>query len=200
MPLNPDLGIEVDTKQGRLIISSDDTTMLAKAELLLGVLNARQFKDDPDQIESLIDRFIPEINSPDLDDLYRAQGNAQARAEVIGEFGLLDSREVHRLTGGTAANMAAKASRLKAAGRLFTVTHEGKKLYPGFQFGADGQPKPAMARVLEVMKPWAGHGWQIAVWFITPNGWLDRQRPVDLLDTDPEVIVAAARRDIEVAF
>jgi hypothetical protein len=43
-------------------------------------------------------------------------------------------------------------------------------------------------------------GWELALWFLASNGWLDGGRPVDLLKSDPEGVVEAARREAEGLF
>jgi uncharacterized protein (DUF2384 family) len=48
-----------------------------------------------------------------------------------------------------------------------------------------------VARVIEELKH-AFDSWEISVWFVQPNPWLNDQRPVDLLGkSDAEVLHAA---------
>ena len=130
----------------------------------------------------------------------QAQRNAEARQELIDEFGLYDSDQVAELAGSAATNRSATASRWLAAGRIFTVNHRGARLYPSFQFGTDGHPRPVIASVLEVFQPYGLDGWETALWFTTASGWLDDQRPVDLLTREPDQIVEAARRTFDEAM
>jgi hypothetical protein len=122
----------------------------------------------------------------------QAQRNAEARQELIDEFGLYDSDQVAEVAGSSANNRSATASRWLAARRIFTVNHGGARVYPGFQFGTDGQPRPVIADVLEAFRPYGLDGWETALWFTTSSGWLDDERPVDLLTREPEQIVDAA--------
>ncbi len=130
----------------------------------------------------------------------QALRNAEARQELIEEFGLYDSDQVADLAGSTATNRSATASRWLAARRIFTVNHRGSRLYPGFQFGTDGQPRPVIASVLEVFEPYGLDGWETALWFTTSSGWLDDKRPVDLLTRQPEQIVDAAQHTFDGAM
>jgi hypothetical protein len=123
----------------------------------------------------------------------QAQRNAEARQELIEEFGLHESDHVAALAGSSANNRSATASRWLAAGRIFAVNHLGARVYPNFQFGTDGQPRPVIANVLDVFQPYGLDGWEIALWFTTASGWLDDERPVDLLTRHPEQIVEAAQ-------
>jgi hypothetical protein len=129
----------------------------------------------------------------------QAQRNAEARQELVDEFGLYDSDQVAEAAGSAATNRSATASRWLAAGRIFTVNHRGTRFYPGFQFGTDGHPRPVIANVLEVFKPYGLDGWETALWFTTASGWLDDNRPVDLLTQGPEQIVEAARHTFDEA-
>ncbi len=123
----------------------------------------------------------------------QAQRNAEARQELIDEFGLRDSDQIADLAGSAASNRSATASRWLAAGKIFAVNHRGARLFPNFQFGTDGHPRPVIAKVLEVFEPYGLDGWETALWFTTRTGWLDDERPVDLLTREPELVIGAAR-------
>ena len=127
----------------------------------------------------------------------QAQRNADARQELADEFELLDSEQLARAAGSTASNRSATASRWLAEKRIIAVEHRGARLYPGFQFGTDGRPRPVIKRILEVFEPYGLDGWATALWFTTATGWLDDQRPVDLLTKSPDRVVDAARHAFE---
>ncbi|MGH3634308.1 hypothetical protein [Mycobacterium sp.] len=127
----------------------------------------------------------------------QAHRNAEARQELVDEFGFYGSDQIAEVAGSAATNRSATASRWLAAGRIFTVNHRGVRLYPSFQFGTDGHPRPVIASVLEVFQPYGLDGWETALWFTTASGWLDDQRPVDLLTREPEQIVEAARHTFD---
>jgi hypothetical protein len=127
----------------------------------------------------------------------QAQRNADARQELVDEFGLYDSDQVADLAGSTASNRSATASRWLAAGKIFAVNHRGARLYPGFQFGIEGHPRPVIATVLKMFDAYGLDGWETALWFTTASGWLDDQRPVDLLTREPEQVVDAAHHVLD---
>jgi hypothetical protein len=158
------------------------TRMLARSDLLTaGLIDAM---------------FVPgSIASPAV--ARHAQRNAEARQELIDEFGLRDSDQVAELAGSTASNRSATASRWLAARRIFAVNQRGARLYPSFEFGTDGRPRPVIARMLEAFEPFGLDGWEIALWFTTASGWLDDKRPVDLLTREPDKVVQAARHTFE---
>jgi hypothetical protein len=107
----------------------------------------------------------------------QALRNAEARQELLDEFGVLDSEEV--------------------AGQVFAIEHRGSRYYPAFQFDANGRPRPVIGQVLLALQPYGLDGWEIALWFTTASGWLDDRRPVDLLDEDPAEIITAAGHTVD---
>jgi hypothetical protein len=123
--------------------------------------------------------------------------NAEARQELLDEFGVLDSEEVAQLAGSTAKNRSATVSRYLAAGQVFAIEHRGSRYYPAFQFDTSGRPRPVIAQVLQALQPYGLDGWEIALWYTTASGWLDDRRPIDLLDEDPDAVVAAANHTVD---
>lgn len=128
--------------------------------------------------------------------LAQVRRNAEARTELIGEFGLFTSADLARLHHSQAANAAALGYRLRKQGRVFAVDVAGDAQYPGFEFGPDGKPLPVIAEIIAVFGDQLT-GWDLALWFTGRNGWLGGSRPVDALrgtDTDRVAVVDAARQ------
>jgi hypothetical protein len=123
--------------------------------------------------------------------LEQVNRNAKARGDLAREFGLLSSADVAALAESTSANASAMASRWKAEGKVFTTSSAGQQRFPGFQFGPDGRPLPVIAQVLTLLGGRLS-GWELALWFTGSNGWLGGERPVDVLDSDAELVVDAA--------
>jgi hypothetical protein len=117
---------------------------------------------------------------------------AVEREAILSEFGALDSDEVAEFAGSQAQNRRSTAHRWQEKGRIFSVPHHGRTIFPGFQFDSETrEPKPAVAEVLREL-PAAMHGWLIASWWSTPIDLLEWERPVDLLDSDPARVVETA--------
>jgi hypothetical protein len=136
----------------------------------------------------------PSSTDTELQDVKARQErrNADARSALLDEFGALTSLEVASRAGDTEA--ADLASRWKEEGRVFGVTVQERFLFPAFQFDSQGQPLPAIARVLEVLSPSRGE-WPVALWFISASGWLGGRRPVDLLASEPDEVIEAALQE-----
>lgn len=133
---------------------------------------------------------------PSAAEIAQLRRNAEARKAFLAEFGALTSKQVAELVGSRATNRAALANRWKAQNRIFAIEAGGQSLFPAFQFAEDGQARPVVAEVLAALGPRA-KGWQTALWFTGANGWLGAKRPVDLLESGPEAVAAAARQETE---
>jgi hypothetical protein len=148
--------------------------------------------------DRLIDALMPEsIAVPTPAAVLQARRNAEARSALLGEFGALRSHEVADLAESRASNRAALANRWRAENRLVAVPVRDELLYPGFQFNAEGKPKPGIGPAIGWLRS-DPHttDWQVALWFVTPTSWLGGRRPVDLLDEEIDAVVDAARRDV----
>jgi len=128
----------------------------------------------------------------------QAARNAAAREKLLSEFGVLSGaqvvkRVVWRPDEGRSLSRGT-VGQWKRKGLVFTVSHQGRSVYPAYQFDKDGRPRPVVADVLATLGQ-QSRGWELALWFTSANGWLDGWRPVDLLDTDPAAISEAARQE-----
>ncbi|MDY7092423.1 MAG: antitoxin Xre/MbcA/ParS toxin-binding domain-containing protein [Acidobacteriota bacterium] len=154
----------------------------------------------PAVLDRLIEALTPDLQVPSLTALAQARRSAVARVELAQEFGLFSSAQVADLAGSTAKNRAALANRWKQEGRVFTVPHRGQQLWPGFQFDTDGQPLTVIEDVLGIFEGSGVSPWAMALWFTGPSGWLDGRRPVDLLESEAEAVVEAARLETAESF
>jgi hypothetical protein len=120
----------------------------------------------------------------------------EARVVVTAEHGVLSAAEAARRAGSRGHSRTVAVRRWQQTGKVFAVAVAGLDHYPGFCFGPDGRPRPALAGVLAAF---AGRleGWELAGWFVTPNGQLGGLRPVDVLDDDPAAVAAAARAPVD---
>lgn len=67
--------------------------------------------------------------------------------------------------------------------------------FPAFQFNPlDMTLRPGAAQVVAELGS-VFDGWELAGWFVEPSVWLGNARPVDLISTDAESVLGAARAD-----
>lgn len=143
-------------------------------------------------VESILQALLPP-GSLDVTHAVTAQVHreAEARLSLAEEFGLLSGARVAELASSRASNPSALASRWRKERRIFGVEAEGAIRYPGFQFDANGRPRPLVGKVMETFDDQLSP-WELALWFTSANGWLGGIRPVDVLDSDPDTVLNAA--------
>jgi hypothetical protein len=96
---------------------------------------------------------------------------------VESEFGLFKAADVVERYG-TSAPDAAYHHR---EGALLAIRRSDVLVFPGFQFQADGTPRPVISalRTLADTNQWSQS--DLFLWLVSPTGYLDDVRPVDLL-------------------
>lgn len=178
----------LEDQPAELAIAETSRLILACSQMIDGL--ARQRRDT----ERLIEAMLPESPVPTPPTVLQARRNAAAREALISEFGLLSSSDVASQAGSRAKNKASLANRWKQEGRILSVPHQGSTYYPAFQFDAEGKPRQSVAGVLKALGTKLSD-WGLALWFTGRYGWLGDRRPVDLLATEPDRVVAAAERE-----
>lgn len=107
----------------------------------------------------------------------------------------IDSR--HKTQG---ADITAVTSDWKRQGRIFSVNHGGRELFPAYQFDGALQPRPIIKEILAQLGD--EDCWSVAAWFHFPNGWLSYRdtsgavvtvAPEDALDRADDVVEAARK-------
>ena len=86
------------------------------------------------------------------------------------------------------------ARELARRGTMFYFLRHKRSLFPAYQFNESG-PKPVVKQVLDLLSPHLS-GFEIALWFSAPNGWLDGEMPEELMDSDPELVMDAAKQEM----
>lgn len=116
--------------------------------------------------------------------------------DVAAEFGLLTATEVGERLGSSSKAARNLASARHRSGELLAIRRGNRLKYPGFQFGPDGSPNPAI-RILRTLSQ--RHNWaesDLFLWLATPAGRLHDARPIDVLisgtvEAQNEVVRAA---------
>jgi hypothetical protein len=143
------------------------------------------------QLERVVEALLP-VAVPSSAAVWHAQQSAEARLALVSEHGAWTAAEVAERAGSTSTNRSALASSWRAAARVLGVEWKSRTVFPAFQFGADGQPRPVVADILTHLRRSGLDDWQAALWFASPTGWLGDRRPVDVLTQDPGAVEAAA--------
>jgi hypothetical protein len=141
---------------------------------------------------------VPVYTEPAVARAVQAELNLYARIEA--EFGMLTSTEAGKRMGSRSSaprNLATTARRNKT---LVAVRQGNYLAYPGFQFGPDGKPLAVIGRLLAIAEDsgWSEAG--LVQWLCSPTTYLDGDRPVDHLATDPDRVVAVAGEAMAVSW
>lgn len=113
---------------------------------------------------------------------------------IDAEFGLLTSAQTGKRLGSRSTaprNLAASTHR---SGALLAITRGHQRLFPAFQFGADGRPLPVIRTLRELADEtgWSETG--VVQWLCAPTTYFGGRRPVELLADEPVRVVDAARQ------
>jgi hypothetical protein len=152
-------------------------------------VEARQGAFTEAHLDALVDVYLPSdpLAEPKAE---IERDNAVAQARFIETVPCYSAQELAELAGHGATNQSATATRWKTTQRaIFGVRRLGKDRYPAFQF-QDGRPRKIIGKVLKAL-PAGMSPWQTALWFSSPNGWLDGDTPMNRL-TDEAALLAAA--------
>ncbi|MBC7955593.1 MAG: hypothetical protein H7Y33_06965 [Cytophagales bacterium] len=117
------------------------------------------------------------------------------RAGYRATGGIARGDDLARLLEDLQRGDVATLARVIASGDVFGFDWHGSFWVPMFQFELrDLSLKPA-ARQVQGELASVFDGWTMAVWFAQRNSWLDERKPVDLLDTEFQAVLQAARAD-----
>jgi hypothetical protein len=151
---------------------------------------------EPTQLARLVEQLSPHFEPPSPALLLQARRNAEARRDLLHDYGAFTAATLADANGSSASNRAALASRWRKESRIFGVTSNDKTYFPSFQFDDRARPLAVVGRVLSRLRTEPMGEWEIALWFTSANEWLSGRRPVDLLKEDPDGVVAAAEHEI----
>ena len=181
---------------GKIFVVHDGDPALAQIlasmmEHLPKIVASRRQALSERNIEALVDVFLGA--DPLAAVMPAIEGdNATAQAEFLARWPVLTADTVAEQAEHASTNRSATASRWKKSRRIFAVRVSGRETYPAFQFQG-GRPRPVISKILAAL-PQEMSGWQSALWFSGPNGWLDGQIPIERL-ADESAVVAAAEHE-----
>jgi hypothetical protein len=132
----------------------------------------------------------------DDDTARHAQALAEINARIEADNVVLRARFFAEVPCYSQEDVIAKfGSDVAESDRIICVESDWKRHFPHFQFDQAGvllNVEAALARLPANMSRW-----QMAVWFVSSNAWLDGKAPQDVL-SDVEQLLFAADRESEV--
>ena len=133
-----------------------------------------------------------------LDDVEQAitEATRTLRAEFLEAVPVLTDVEVSARSSEACAS-SEWVHEWRASRRIFSIHHRGQELYPAFQFRGDGLPHPIIAEILAILAQDPERtDWDNALWFASNTGWLDGERPMDCLLSNPSAVRLAAGQEV----
>jgi len=173
--------------------------LVSMVPLLRQLLRERSVAVREQKLEEMVDFLAGRIVAPTADETTMAQRLAARHTRMLREFGGFTAEQLAEINGSRASNHGALANNWKKRRQVFAVHFRDEhgltqEVFPMFQFD-HGRPIKVIQRILELF---GDHKtpWKLALWFTSSNGWLPGQaRPVDLLESEPEKVVEAARQE-----
>lgn len=124
----------------------------------------------------------------------QARRLARQRQKLLAT-GAYTTESLRELRGDASASSTRTwLARRRAAGELFSITHEGNSLVPAFQLDEIGSPLPSIAPVLAALAPAELSAWATWTWLASSSPWLGGAEPWSLLASNPERVTRAASR------
>lgn len=145
-----------------------------------------------DALSTLVTTLLPkEMLSPTL--LREAQMMLRAREAVLAGADWLSEVELAEIVGLCKKNPSSPLRKWRHDGAIFAIRHHDVDYVPGYALDPDNEYRPHRA-LKKVIAQFAGHkeGWGLASWFQSANSFLGGQRPMDLLSTKSDDVIAAA--------
>lgn len=146
-------------------------------------------------LESIVEALVPKA-PPTPNALKEAAMLAQARTAVLESGDWLTSAQIAGLAGFSLSNPSAQPNKWKREGAIFALRHHGVDYFPAYGLDAAYRPLKAMAPVLARFAG-AKDSWGLAYWFMSANSFLAGKRPLDLLVSAPEQVLAAAEDELQ---
>jgi len=176
-----------------LATKSDIQALSERLDRLAATIEAQDGAAREERIDARINQGLDEDWRSIEDKL--VEDNIALRKWFLENVECLTSADIHRMAAGPKGNTSEPASRWRREGKIFGVKVRGSYRYPAFQF-EHGAPKPVIKDILAAL-PEDMEEWDRALWFASANGWLDGPAPIDMLDTNKDKVVDAARREGE---
>lgn len=147
-------------------------------------------------VEQMVGALLPDIAISDTA-LAQARMMVDAKSTILESGDFLPAAAIASLAGYSAKNPSAQPNKWKKDAAIFAIQHKGNDYFPMYALDAEENYRPykALAEVLRIFGE-TKTGWGIAFWFAGLNSFLDDRRPQDLLESEPDLVIAAAKDEV----
>jgi len=147
--------------------------------------------------DALVEALMPDVVlSPTK--VIEAEMKSAAMTQILASQDFVTASDIARLGKFSVKNPSSQPNRWKRMGQIFAIHHRGADYYPLYALDpANGyRPRAIVADVLRLFAD-SKDSWGTAFWFGSINSYLQEQRPQDVLNSDPEPLLRAARAEAE---
>jgi len=186
-------------KGGRVVAVVLDTSSAREAktieQVLAQVIHLTQgtlTSQSEDALSTLVSTLVPrKALSPTL--LQEAKMMLRAKKGVLAGADWLSAANVAEIARLSKRTSSVQVLKWKRDGALFAIRHNGIDYFPSYALDPANEYHPHRA-LKKIIAIFADHkeGWGLACWFQSPNSFLGGQRPLDLLSTKSDDVIAAA--------
>jgi hypothetical protein len=146
-------------------------------------------------LKKMVNVFLSDV-TPSKAAREQARMLIEAKTTILNSGDFLPATEVAKLAGFSATNLSVQPNKWKRNREIFAIQHGREDYVPLYGLDpGDHRPRKEMAEILKIFGD-AKDGWGLAFWFAGLNSFLDDERPQDVLATDPERVIAAARDEM----
>ncbi len=127
----------------------------------------------------------------------QARMTLDAKSRILQSGDFLCAGEIAKLAGGSEKNAPPQPNIWKRNSTIFTIEHKGADYFPLYALDPDKNYRPYKA-VAEILRIFGDNKseWGVAFWFASLNSFLDDRRPQDLLALDPNLVITAAKDEL----
>jgi len=124
-----------------------------------------------------------------------AEMTARAQARVLKSDEFLKASDISRLTAESVKNPSGALNRWKKKHQIFAIERKGIDYYPLYALSREDGYKPynEMREILKLLQ--AKTPWGVAFWFDSPNSYLGKRRPRELMGSDRQAVLLAAKQE-----
>lgn len=122
----------------------------------------------------------------------RAARELQLRKDWIEEFDFYREGDIYSSGDPIRQGVRIPLKHLVEEKKIFGLVSKKGFVAPSFQFDGEENPKIIINQILQALPVEEMSEWEIAFWWTAGNSYLAGQRPIDLLETEPSQVVAAA--------
>jgi hypothetical protein len=120
----------------------------------------------------------------------------EAKTVILNSGAFLPATEGAKLAGLGSKNLGGRQNEWKQNREILAIQRGREDYLPLYGLDpGDHRPRKAMADILKIFGD-VKDGWGLAFWFAGLNSFLDDERPQDVLATDPERVIAAAKDEM----